>query len=764
MKQWGTLSVLLAVLLLATVSTGLAQNFEIPITVTDGANTQTVYMGILSAADICINPADCFGTRCEQGLPPPPPAGVFDARFIAPLGRPAACYDQGSLIDYRPFASSAQLDTFRVRQQYGAGTTMTFSWPAGLSAYFTAMTLRFFDGSGNVNINMLTNTTADVTLAGDGIPINIFTTGPQPPPNPGPCFSALPNPVNFGGIGAGSSSTINLTVSNSGNANPLNISSIVSSNPLFTFLPAAPVVIPPSGSQVFQVTFSPPGSHPGGAESGNLTFTHDPLHPDCGAGATTSIVGLSGSVTLQGGDLLFSTGTVYRCDETDGNSETLKLVNYVGDPLKALQLKIFIPNTLLTNVAGVTRGSDIPAAQWNFSYQTYYNPTNTEVRIVIFGNGSNALAPGTYNDLVRFQYSTLNITGASSVPVLLSLAGVLGSTPTGTNAGVVGGPDQTVNVVNRTQAGDVNGDDQLDILDMLMIVDHILGTITLTPTQFDAADIAPWPGGDGFVDVLDLALLQDIILNGSYPSSIPCELGSPRPGMPVVSKGNNAVSKLTPGMDVKLTFHITEQGVAVRLENIVPVKGLQLEFGSLPMADPSTSVDATTYWGPAEARLINEMLRVLMYNQAGEALPPGDRIVGNIPFAIGNPGAVTVDHFVVAGHNNTRLDKVEWEISNETAPDLQPTAYMLHQNYPNPFNPSTKIRFSVPEPSDVRITIYNLLGQEVRTLFAGLVNRGTEQVIWDARDNSGVQVPSGMYIYRMTAGTYMQSYKMMFLK
>jgi flagellar hook assembly protein FlgD len=64
----------------------------------------------------------------------------------------------------------------------------------------------------------------------------------------------------------------------------------------------------------------------------------------------------------------------------------------------------------------------------------------------------------------------------------------------------------------------------------------------------------------------------------------------------------------------------------------------------------------------------------------------------------------------------------------------------------------------------VKIAIYDMLGQEVRTLVSEQMDRGTRIVEWNGRDNNGAQVTSGMYIYRMTSGSFVQSHKMMLLK
>jgi hypothetical protein len=93
-----------------------------------------------------------------------------------------------------------------------------------------------------------------------------------------------------------------------------------------------------------------------------------------------------------------------------------------------------------------------------------------------------------------------------------------------------------------------------------------------------------------------------------------------------------------------------------------------------------------------------------------------------------------------------------------------PTGYALLQNYPNPFNPSTNIQFRLPEASEVNLTIYNVLGQEVRSLVAGVKEAGTHTIEWDGRDDNGSTVQSGMYFYRLQTPSFTEARKMTVLK
>ncbi len=81
----------------------------------------------------------------------------------------------------------------------------------------------------------------------------------------------------------------------------------------------------------------------------------------------------------------------------------------------------------------------------------------------------------------------------------------------------------------------------------------------------------------------------------------------------------------------------------------------------------------------------------------------------------------------------------------------QPGSFVLAQNYPNPFNPGTTIRFSLPKTAKVSHTIYNALGQKVRTLLDRRYDGGEHQVVWDGRDDAGKHVTSGLYFLRMVA-------------
>ena len=103
---------------------------------------------------------------------------------------------------------------------------------------------------------------------------------------------------------------------------------------------------------------------------------------------------------------------------------------------------------------------------------------------------------------------------------------------------------------------------------------------------------------------------------------------------------------------------------------------------------------------------------------------------------------------------------LEIDVSSETLPNR----FGLKQNYPNPFNPTTEIAFTLDQTADVNLSIYNMLGQKVRTLTNGSKNAGTHTLRWNGLDEMGQNVSTGIYLYRLTSGSKSITKKMAFMK
>ena len=97
-------------------------------------------------------------------------------------------------------------------------------------------------------------------------------------------------------------------------------------------------------------------------------------------------------------------------------------------------------------------------------------------------------------------------------------------------------------------------------------------------------------------------------------------------------------------------------------------------------------------------------------------------------------------------------------------PEEEPQTAVLLGNFPNPFNPTTEISFSLPNAADVKLEVYNIMGQKVVTLVDRFMEAGTHCVTFDSRDGSGKLLSSGIYFYRLEAGEFVETKKMVLLK
>ncbi len=103
-------------------------------------------------------------------------------------------------------------------------------------------------------------------------------------------------------------------------------------------------------------------------------------------------------------------------------------------------------------------------------------------------------------------------------------------------------------------------------------------------------------------------------------------------------------------------------------------------------------------------------------------------------------------------------------LSSGGSANIMPMEYSLEQNYPNPFNPSTEISFSLPIMSDVTLEIFNIAGQKMINLVNRRMPAGRHTMQWDSRDRDGHELASGIYLYRLKAGDFTDTKKMILMK
>jgi hypothetical protein len=144
---------------------------------------------------------------------------------------------------------------------------------------------------------------------------------------------------------------------------------------------------------------------------------------------------------------------------------------------------------------------------------------------------------------------------------------------------------------------------------------------------------------------------------------------------------------------------------------------------------------------------------------------------GGLPGIVyaGVPPLKSGDENLVDGAWNLYFDYYPWtDVEEDVAEEELPVQFSLSSNYPNPFNPETKIQYTVGSrqihPLPVTLKIYNILGQLVRTLVDEPKEAGTYEVRWDGRDENGNEVASGVYFYKLQAGDFTQTKKMVLVR
>lgn len=313
--------------------------------------------------------------------------------------------------------------------------------------------------------------------------------------------------------------------------------------------------------------------------------------------------------------------------------------------------------------------------------------------------------------------------------------------------------DLSISVLQRVR-GDVNSDEQINIIDVVEVVNMILDDSCLMAEAGDcwAAD---WTA-DGTVNILDVVGIVNWILGLGKrlpePSSMPA---------------------------ARLSFEETpEKGssgrhLVIALETSGPVGGIQITFQPRRKNlrfDSPISTDRTEHMRLASSSH-GGGLTVLLYSFEGVCLPIGSEPILRIPIAcqeeVGNiEQSARLKEVVisdVAGHS-LPFD-IEYRYASKRSSIH--SEGVLGQNYPNPFNPTTDISYQIPDgrsPNHSTLKIYNILGQEVRTLVDEFQEPGNYTVTWDGKDENGVDVASGFYFYRILVGDFTATKSMVLMK
>lgn len=347
--------------------------------------------------------------------------------------------------------------------------------------------------------------------------------------------------------------------------------------------------------------------------------------------------------------------------------------------------------------------------------------------------------------------------------------------------------------------GDINWDGAIDISDVTSLADVVIENYSAVPVNDPVTGLRTFYGGganpndydgsdpdkadrrsadvqgiggdgdptngegDDLITQLDLAVLVDAVISGEWPSysgvissvsgKPAFRIGEGKGKFFALSKGNSEVNSFVK-FDV---FNPGDESCKIRVKlvnNEMNLRGLQINFksyalpGKVDVWKMPDAVGLNLVW----ARNKFDEVVILLYADAGKYLKVGESVLLTLVL----PKA-TLEQFiesepiVIASVGNVSKPLM-FDVSIANLGDL-PLEYKLYPSYPNPFNIETVVEFDVPEYSSVKLIVYDILGRKVKTLVDAELDPGRKLVKWDARNDAGEVVGSGVYFIMMFASS-----------
>ncbi len=261
--------------------------------------------------------------------------------------------------------------------------------------------------------------------------------------------------------------------------------------------------------------------------------------------------------------------------------------------------------------------------------------------------------------------------------------------------------------------GDLNCDDTINILDVVTMVNMVLGQIE---PNLDTADL----NGDGIINILDVITLVNLVL-GSRSVDV---------GEAIGTKASLITSMQAAS--------ITADGNIAGFQLTVNADDLQVNK-NLPLT--------------VKSALVNDQYVIIGYGVSGEVLDGKNQTE-----IFSAAGGYEITSAIIA---NETSQSMEVNIAEAVLPET----FELNQNFPNPFNPSTDISFSIGSDDFINLNIYDIQGRLIRSLIDnGFTPAGTYSFTWNGLNQYGTHVPSGMYLYKLESSEQTITRKMVMMK
>ncbi len=272
-------------------------------------------------------------------------------------------------------------------------------------------------------------------------------------------------------------------------------------------------------------------------------------------------------------------------------------------------------------------------------------------------------------------------------------------------------------------AGDANGDLTVTVLDLVSIVSYLLNE-NPQPFIFEAADV----DSNGVINVLDIVSTVNIVMGQSIPKT---NGGKSSNAELIVENGN-------------LILNGAERLSALQLR----IVGSNIENSELITGELLNGMEFVH-------RYNKDTLDIVVFNYKNKALNSRE---GKL-FGLQQGQILSIQNIVASDADGNLIN-----LTSNSSEVLLPKEYVLYQNYPNPFNPETRIKYGLPEPQNVTITIFNILGQKIKTYNLAEQPAGYHEVMWKSTNDFSRKVATGVYIYRIKAGDFVDVKKMLLLK
>lgn len=310
--------------------------------------------------------------------------------------------------------------------------------------------------------------------------------------------------------------------------------------------------------------------------------------------------------------------------------------------------------------------------------------------------------------------------------------------------------------------GDANGDGVIDLGDVLYLTNYLYKGGP-APVPLAAGDA----NCDGVIDIGEVLYLINYLYKGGLPPS--CR-GASHPNRNCVAcdAQHNLQKTAGPAQVGVVSVGTSKDGkklVEVEGSFETQVGGVQFEFSYdlkeiqriIPELTDRTK-DLNLFFSDERGKL-----KIGMVDLTGKHLiPAGEGSLVRLAITGSDVSSLALEQAILVDANANHFQVTV--LPKEDVKATLPQDFALLQNYPNPFNPETEISYVLPNACHVRLSIYNLLGQRIRTLVDGYQAAGHQTVRWDGTDEQGNKVASGIYFYRIQAGEFTDAKKMILMK